>query len=271
MTSEEWFEVVRFPDGVTMIAEPGHHEDVKSYLVEGDRYVAVLDTGMGFAGFKAVVDSITSLEPIVLLSHAHWDHIGGAHQYSDVRVHPSEADGLRAGYPNAKMRATMEPQYLVNKLLPAGLDPETAMIPGCPPSTLLNDGDIIELGGRQLEVFHTPGHSPGGITLLDREHRLLFPGDAIYAGPMYAFAPSSDPAAYRESLRRIAELAEHADTIYPSHNAVPLRAADAIAMHQAYEEIWAGRAPDEQYDDRDVFDFGSFSFWLRPIGYGASS
>ncbi len=36
MTSHGWFDVVEFPDGVTMIAEPGHYEDVKSFLVEGE-------------------------------------------------------------------------------------------------------------------------------------------------------------------------------------------------------------------------------------------
>ena len=35
MTSHGWFDVVEFPDDVTMIAEPGHYEDVKSFLVEG--------------------------------------------------------------------------------------------------------------------------------------------------------------------------------------------------------------------------------------------
>lgn len=65
MTSHGWFDVVRFPDGITMIAEPGHHEDVKSFLIEGERDVAVLDTGMGVDDFAGLVRSLSSRDPIV--------------------------------------------------------------------------------------------------------------------------------------------------------------------------------------------------------------
>ena len=116
-----------------------------------------------------------------------------------------------------------------------------------------------------LEAFHTPGHSPGGVTLLDRENRILFPGDAVYAGPMFAWRPYSDPVAYRETLRLLSDLSQHVDVVYPSHNRVPLSPDEVRSMHSAYEEIWAGRTPDEQDDAKAIFDFGSFSFWL-PIG-----
>jgi hypothetical protein len=39
-------------------------------------------------------------------------------------------------------------------------------------------------------------------------------------------------------------------------------------MHAAYEEIWSGKTPDRSDDDKDVFEFGDFSFWLRRGGYG---
>ncbi|MDP8907823.1 MAG: MBL fold metallo-hydrolase, partial [Chloroflexota bacterium] len=160
------------------------------------------------------------------------------------------------------------PRYLVGNLLPRDFDPATAEVAPAEPTGYLEHGDVIDLGGRSLEVFHTPGHSPGGITLLDRANRLLFPGDAVYAGPMFAYRPYSDPVVYRVTLRQLAELANVVDTVYPSHNDVPLAPEDVQRMHQAYEEIWAGRTPDQRLDDRDVYDFGSFSFWLRPSRYG---
>jgi glyoxylase-like metal-dependent hydrolase (beta-lactamase superfamily II) len=267
-TSHGWFDVQRFPAGVTMVAEPGHYEDVKSYLVEGERDLAVLDTGMGVGDFAGLVASLSDREPIVLLSHAHFDHIGACHCFERVLVHPSEADDLRQGYSSDRFRPWFADEYLRDVPLPDGFDPETAAIPPCEPTGFLNHGDSIDLGGRVLEVFHTPGHSPGGITLLDRANRILFPGDAIYAGPMFSYRPYSDPVAYRESLRLLAELADIVDVVYPSHNAVPLTPDDVRAMHRAYEEIWAGREPDERQGDRDIFRFDTFSFWLRPGGYG---
>jgi glyoxylase-like metal-dependent hydrolase (beta-lactamase superfamily II) len=267
-TSHGWFDVKRFPHGVTMIAEPGHYEDVKSFLIEGDRDVALVDTGMGVGDFAGLVASLTDLAPVVLHTHAHFDHIGASHRYERVLVHPTEADDLRAGYPNEKFRPWFSANYLVENLLPDDFDPDKAAIPGCDPSGDLNHGDRIDLGGRVLEVYSTPGHSPGGISLLDRDSRILFPGDAIYAGPMFAYRPYSDPVRYRETLSLLARLSQHVDVIYPSHNAVPLTPDDVLLMHRAYEGIWLGRAPDREDSEKHVFDFGTFSFWLRPGDYG---
>ncbi len=97
----------------------------------------------------------------------------------------------------------------------------------------------------------------------------MFPGDAIYAGPMFAHNDYGDPVAYRKTLRRLAELADDVDVVYPSHNRVPLAPADVQAMHKAYEEIFEGREPDESTADYDVYAFGEFSFWMPP-GYEAA-
>jgi glyoxylase-like metal-dependent hydrolase (beta-lactamase superfamily II) len=268
MTSHGWYDVVRFDDGITMIAEPGHHEDVKSYLVEGDRDVAILDTGMGVGDFAGLVRSLSSLDPVVLHSHAHFDHIGASSKYQRVYVHESEADDLRAGYPSDRFERWFHPQYMRDIPLPVGFNPATASIDGKEPSGFLNHGDAIDLGSRTLEVFHTPGHSPGGITLFDREAGALFPGDAVYAGPMFSFRVDADPRAYRESLALLATLSHSARVVYPSHNAVPMTPETVREMHQAYEEIWAGRTPDESLKDRDIFRFPGFSFELAPGRYG---
>lgn len=265
---QDWFHVERFPRGVTMIAEPGHQEDVKSYLVEGETDVAVLDTGMGVGDFAGLVASLSDRDPIVLHSHAHFDHIGATHRFRRVLIHPSEADDLVSGYPNERFRAWFEPGYLVGDRLPADFDSTTAEIIGVSATGYLAEGELIDLGGRILEVFHTPGHSPGGITLLDRENKLLFPGDAIYMGPMFSYRPYSDPVDYRETLRKLATLAAIVDVVYPSHNRVPMTPDEVMRIHAAYEEIWSGRDPDERRDEYDVFSFDGFSFWLRPGGYG---
>jgi glyoxylase-like metal-dependent hydrolase (beta-lactamase superfamily II) len=266
----EWFEVVRFPKGVTMISEPGHSEDVKSYLVEGDRDVAVLDTGMGVGDFARLVAKLSDRVPIVLHSHAHFDHVGASARFEQVLVHASEAGDIREGVPNERFRGWFEPEHLVGDRLPDDFDLEQARIEPCEPTGTIEPGQRFDLGGRVLEAFHTPGHSPGGITLLDRENRLLFPGDAVYAGPMFAWRPYSDPVVYRDSLRRLAELADLVDVVYPSHNRVPLIPDEVRAMHYAYEEIWSGRVPDRSDADKDIFEFGAFSFWLRRDSYGVS-
>jgi glyoxylase-like metal-dependent hydrolase (beta-lactamase superfamily II) len=262
-----WFEVRRFPHAITMIREPHHREDVKSFLIEGSRDVAVLDTGTGAGDFAGLVGSLSSRHPRVLQTHADWDHIGASFRFSEVLVHPSEAEKLRAGYSADHFAAEFSPESTDPNRLPSDFDPRLG-IPGCAPTGWLEHGDRIDLGDRVLEIFHTPGHSPGGVSFLDQQARAFFVGDLLNLGPMLLFYPDSDLAAFRESLRLAAEVVEDVDVIYPAHDSVPLVPADVRAMRDAFEAVWAGRAPDRHgmlYGYRAaIHEFECFSFNLPP-------
>jgi glyoxylase-like metal-dependent hydrolase (beta-lactamase superfamily II) len=203
----------------------------------------------------------------VLQTHAHWDHIGATHHFDDVAVHPSEAEGLRRGYPPDRYRAQFTPELAEVSRLPGTFDPAIG-IPGIEPTSWINHGDRFDLGGRELEVFHTPGHSPGGVTFLDRAARVLFVGDLLYFGAMYVFFPNSDPAAFRDSLRLATAISEEVDTVYPAHGPLPLVPEDVRAIRDAYEEVWSGRTPDRPGKlfgfDVVIHDFGLYSFLLAP-------
>ena len=262
-----WFDVRRFPHAVTMIREPHHCEDVKSYLIEGSRDVAVLDTGTGAGNFAGLVASLSSRRPRVMQTHADWDHIGASFRFDEVLVHPSEAEKLRAGYAADRFAAQFTPASVAPGRLPSDFNPGSG-IPGCVPTGWLEHGDRIDLGGRVLEVFHTPGHSPGGVSFLDREARAFFVGDLLYLGRMLLFFPGSDPAAFRDSLRLAAEIVDEVSTIYPAHDSVPLTADDVHAIRDAYETVWAGRASDRHgtlYGYRAaIHEFERFSFNMPP-------
>lgn len=269
MSDAYWFEVHRCGDGITMIREPHHDEDVKSYLIEGGQKVAVLDTGLGVGDFAGLVGSLSDREPVVLQTHAHWDHIGASHHFRDVRVHPAEAAMLRAGCTPARYTAAFSSDAVDEGFLPVDFT-ASAGLPGREPTGWLEHGDRVDLGGRELEVFHTPGHSPGGLTFLDRNARALFVADLLYHGRMYVFLATSDAAAFRDSLRLAAALADEVDVVYPAHGPSPLSPDDVRAIRDAYETVWAGRAPDRTGSLFDlpttIHDFGHFSF-LLPAGF----
>jgi glyoxylase-like metal-dependent hydrolase (beta-lactamase superfamily II) len=264
-TDQPWFEVRRFPHGVTMIREPNHAEDVKSYLIEGSRDVAVLDTGLGVGDFAGLVQTLSPRRSRVLQTHAHWDHIGASHDFADVLVHSAEADVLRAGYPSARYRAKFSPAEVQAATLPAGFDPSLGL-PGRQPTGWLRPGDAIDLGGRVLDVLHTPGHSPGGVSFLDRAARALFVGDLLYHGKMYVFFPTNDAAAFRAALHLIDELVDQVDAVYPAHGPAPLRPSEVHEIRAAFDAVWTGRPADREgmhlgYDVT-IYDFGTFSFLL---------
>jgi glyoxylase-like metal-dependent hydrolase (beta-lactamase superfamily II) len=269
MAGQQWFEVRRFPHAVTMIREPHHSVDVKSYLIEGERDVAVLDTGFAVGDFAALVATLSSRRPRVLQTHADWDHIGASHRFAEVLVHPSEAAALRGGRSPERYSALFSPELVDVDRLPASFD-SGAGIPGCEPTGFLEHGDRVDLGGRVLDIFHTPGHSPGGVSFLDRQARALFVGDLLYLDQMYVFFPDSDPVALRASLRLAAELSDEIDVVYPAHGPSPLTPDNVREIRDAYETIWAGR-PRDRDDEQSgyrvaVHDFGRFSF-LLPVTF----
>jgi glyoxylase-like metal-dependent hydrolase (beta-lactamase superfamily II) len=263
-TSHGWFDVAEIGPGVWSIAEPGHEEQVHSYLIEGERDVAVLDTGMGVGDFHALVREISEREPLVVQSHAHWDHIGASAAFERVLVHSAEADDLARDFPNERMRAWFRPETLRGIPFPDGFDLATAVIAGAACTGQLVDGQTIDLGGRVIEIYHTPGHSPGGISVYDAQSRLLFPADAVNLGPLYLFSDQADLGAYQRTLEVLVKLAERSEAVYPSHYAVPMTPDDVVATRDALAAILAGREPDEVLTDRLVYRFERFVFWIRP-------
>ncbi|MNP27584.1 Hydroxyacylglutathione hydrolase [compost metagenome] len=75
-----------------------------------------------------------------------------------------------------------------------------------PATRLIDEGDVLDLGDRLLEVLHTPGHSPGGISLWEAKTGTLFSGDIIYDGPLVDNAYHSNLEDYAKSLARLRDL-----------------------------------------------------------------
>ncbi|MFW6074776.1 MAG: MBL fold metallo-hydrolase, partial [Chloroflexota bacterium] len=222
-------------------------------------------TGMGVGNFRELVAEIAVQRPIVIQSHAHWDHIGASWQFDDVFIHQAEADSLRAGFPNREMRRWFGPDHLLHgENLPETFDIETIEIPGTEPSGTLDHGEVIDLGGRLLNILYTPGHSPGGITVFDRESGIIFPGDAVNYGPIYLEDDDADLRAYIETLEMLASCAPSVGSVFPSHYDVPMSPGDLNDASRALLEIVNSKVPDRVTKDAELFRRGRFEFVLAP-------
>lgn len=238
-----WFEVRQPEPGVFTIEEPLHEERVKSYLVVGERRAVLIDTGMGIANIRTLVESLTPRPVTVVSSHAHWDHIGGNHLFDEVLVHAAEAAALNRGVRNEQLQAAFAPDRLSGPL-PAAVDLATLTFPPRPPDGVLHGGERLDLGGRVLDVIHAPGHSPGGLVLLDRSAGALFSTDAAYQGALYCQFKDSDLAAYRRTMTMLADLSGSLRTVYPAHGESPIDPALLPRMAAALDAVARGRAPD---------------------------
>jgi len=255
-----WFDVFEPEPGIFIIEEPHHIERVKSHLIVGDRQAILIDTGMGISNIRELVETLTDKPVIVVNSHAHWDHVGGNHLFDEILIHPVEAGELPNGIPNDRMRTWFQPSSLTGPL-PDGVDLHTLAIPPSVATGMLQDGQTFDLGNRLLEVLHCPGHSPGGIVLLDRANGILFSTDVAYAGYLYAYA-GSWLQTYQASLMRLVSLTPELRVLYPSHNDRSISPDLLPRMAALLATIIDGQPPDSTQGDVSVYNDGEVGVYL---------
>lgn len=236
-----WFQVYRLPDGTFAIYEGYQFEEALMYLVVGTERAVLIDTGTGIGKLEEVVAELTDLPVEVINTHEHYDHAGGNYRFGNTAAFddPAALKRLADGRTAESMTRYKSDEYVV-KPYPEGFDVDAWHIPSHTPTRLLHDGEIVDLGGRQLEVIHIPGHSPGSIALLDRENRVLFTGDHFFPGPLYCHADDVEIEKYVASNKKLADMVEAYDYVLSGHNDPWVPSAVIPRVSAAFETIFAG-------------------------------
>jgi len=167
---------IRIPFTITTPSGVVIDRFVYVYLVYGTNGVCLIDSGVAFSE-RAIFEYLwatgrkVSDISLIIQTHSHPDHIGASRTIKGetgcaVAVHPSE----KAWIENVQLQARERPVPGFDTLVSGSLAVDR----------LLEDGDIFDLGcGLKLQVFHTPGHSRGSISILLLGYQALFSGDAI--------------------------------------------------------------------------------------------
>lgn len=251
----DWFTIEQIDKDTFSISEYRHWEESHSYLLNGDKYSLLIDTGLGIENILEQVQKLTDKPVIAVATHIHWDHIGGHKYFPKFYAHEAELGWLNGEFP-----LTMEQikGYVVEDCdLPKGFDVEQYEFFQGMPTKVIKDGDIIDIGGRQIEVLHTPGHSPGHMCFYEKERGLLFTGDLVYIGTLFAYYPSTDPAAYLSSIQRVAALPVH--KVLPAHHSLNVPNTILTDMERAFLEL---QANDKLHHGSGTHNFDYFSIWL---------
>lgn len=250
----EWFTVEKIDSDTFVISEYGHPEETHCYLVCGTERCLLIDTGLGVGNIAKIVERLTNKPVIAAATHIHWDHVGGHRYFSEFYAHSAELGWLNGGFPL--------PVEAVRKMLAEGdlsgeFDPENYTLFQGVPSRILNDGDLIELGGRVLEVIHTPGHSPGHMCFWELRRGYLFNGDLIYKGTLYANYPSTDPVGYLNSVKRLAGLP--VKRLFPAHHPLDVTPKLIVDILNGLETI---NSEGRLIHGSGKLDFGDWSILL---------
>ncbi|HEV2758484.1 MAG TPA: MBL fold metallo-hydrolase [Acidimicrobiales bacterium] len=157
----------------------GKDYDVENnvWLVGDDERVVVIDAPHDAEAIVATIGG-RQLDGIVC-THGHNDHINAAVDVAQatgapIALHPADRMLWEVVHPNRR------------------------------PEIEIAHGDVLQLGGAQLQVWHTPGHSPGGVCLYLAEAGVIFSGDTLFQGGPGATGRSySHFPTIIESLRRL--------------------------------------------------------------------
>ena len=249
---DSWFHVACIDPQTFVISEYRHPEEPHCYLLCGETEAVLIDTGLGISDLRAVVDSLTRLPLTVLTTHVHWDHIGAHRLFARIAVHEAEKDWIEDRFPlstdRVKAQLCSEPCSF-----PASFDPESYRIFQGEPQLILHDGDRFDLGGRTVEVIHTPGHSPGHCCFYEPERKYLYSGDLIYKGCLDAFYPSTDPQLFYRSVKRLRDY--EIRRIFPGHHDLALPVSLIEEIETAFSLL---ERQGKLKQGKGVFEFGAF-------------
>ncbi|MCD8127278.1 MAG: MBL fold metallo-hydrolase [Clostridiales bacterium] len=172
----------------------------QQYLVLGDKRALLVDTGMGIGSLKNAVEQITDLPVTVINTHGHPDHAGGNAEFGPALMCPAEFDVY-------ERMATREFREGDVSHMPNGVSFVPQLLPTGPAPCPVEDGQIIDLGGRTLKVIYTPGHTHGSICIYDEATGGLFTGDNVQARETALREwNSSTVETFRDSLLRLEAL-----------------------------------------------------------------
>lgn len=170
----------------------------------------VVDPGGSAKDIGEAIDRLGLHIVAVINTHGHWDHIGANNAVktktgAPVYIHEADAEFLT------------NPAYNISSMM--GYSSSVA-----PADGLLHEGDTVNFGSCTLKVLHTPGHTPGGITLYGEG--VAFTGDTLFFRSVgRSDLPGGDYNALIKSIKNKLMTLDEDTLVYTGHG-IPTRIGD---------------------------------------------
>ena len=252
---DNWFTIDEIDANTYIISEYRHWEETHCYMLIGNIRSLLIDTGLGISNIYEEVLKLTDRPITAVATHIHWDHIGGHKYFPDFYAHADEIKWLNGEFPLSI--ETIREMVVDRCDLPEGFCVNDYELFQGTPTKVLTDHEIIDIGGREIKVLHTPGHSPGHLCFLEKSSGYLFTGDLVYKDILFAYYPSTDPEAYLDSLEKIAALP--VKKVFPAHHSLDIQPEILIRMREAFKNI---KKDGKLHHGSGTFNYGDWGVWL---------
>ncbi len=187
------------------------------YVINGSKKALLIDTGLGLSDLRETVRTLCGdKEILVVNTHGHSDHDSGNTQFRQVYMGRfDEPDGHSAFTQQDKESLS---HGFFQEYLQSGGSLE-GWNPGPAPRVIpVKDQDRFELGGYELTVLETPGHSLGSITLFEEKQGWMFTGDLMLTWEVWGqLERSTSLSVYGDSISRLATLQSKVQAVFPAH------------------------------------------------------
>ena len=184
--------------------------NVFAYLAVGSHSASLIDTGFGIGSLKEYIKTITDRPYVVLLTHGHYDHAGGAGEFDEVYI-PKEDIPLarKSGIRYDRIRAMHDMDIREEDIIPDLREDQIR---------LLVPDQEFDLGGCTLKILPMRGHTPGMCCILFVESRTVLFGDACNSAAYMQLDESSCICEYLASLKEFKKkYGDLYDTVLYSH------------------------------------------------------
>ena len=213
------------------IGEPRYYQQNINYLLMGENRAILFDAGAGVRQIRPIAEQLTDLPITFIPSHFHYDHLGDGLPFDRIAV---------VDLPHIRRRANND-QLTLNWQEHLGAS-EGFGLPTFTISEWLAPGDSIDLGGRVLKVIFSPGHTNDSISLYDAAADMLFAGDFLYEGPLFAFLPNSSLGDYAQGAERVEKTIGENTRIYGAHRTAPpgtpvLKRNDVVELRSVLRKV----------------------------------
>lgn len=174
------------------------------YIIYDQKTALIVDPGGEAEKVITFLESEGLVPQAILLTHAHFDHIGAVdelrnHYNLDVYLHEEEADWLENPDLNRSLMFTRE------------------AVRTKPPEHLLKPSKM-DISSFRFEVIHTPGHSPGSVSFIFHEHAFIVSGDVLFQqGIGRTDLPGGSAAVLEASIKDQLYQLPDTFTVYPGH------------------------------------------------------